>query len=212
MKNITKIGVFILLSIFTFTACDSDSSVSPFSTDEESALLDFMFLATADDSTGTTTNRNHGWRGGKKCNVTEVEVADLPAAITDYITANYAGATANRAGTLENGNYVVKITKADATHAGLVFDANGVFVEEKTGKSGSRGTEVAVADLPTTVTAYITANYAGATIKKAITNDEGKFLLIVQKADETYVGVGFEADGTFISEVTKRNKGSKSKG
>ncbi len=211
MKNITKIGVFIFLSIFTFTACESDRAVSPFSTDEESAILDFMFLATADDSTGTT-NRNHGWRGGKKCNVTELDVANLPAAISSYITSNYAGSTSNRAGTLENGNYVVKITKADATHAGLVFDANGVFVKEKTGKSGSRGTEVAVANLPTTITAYITANYAGATIKKAITNEEGKFLLIVQKADETYVGVGFNADGTFISEVTKRGKGGKYKG
>lgn len=210
MKKMTKLGVFILLSIFTFTACENDNSVSPFSTDDESALLDFMFLATADDSTGTTTDRRNGWRGGKKCNITEVEVADLPATITSYITANYADATVDRAGTLENGNFVVKITKADATHAGLVFDADGVFVEEKTGKSGSRGTEVAVEDLPAAVTAYITANYADATIKKAITNDEGKFLLIVQKADETYVGVGFEADGTFISEMTR--KGKKRKG
>lgn len=209
MKNLTKLGLFLLVSIFTFTACENDNSVSPLSTDDESALLDFMFLATADDSTGTDTDRRNGWRGGKKCNITEVEVADLPATITSYITANYTGVTVNRAGTLENGNFVVKITKADATHAGLVFDADGVFVSEKTGKRGSRGTEVAIEDLPATVTAYITANYEGATVKKAITNDEGKFLLIVQKADETYVGVGFEADGTFISEMTRKGKKNK---
>lgn len=210
MKKMTKIGVFMLLSIFTFTACENDGSVSPFSADDESALLDFMFLATADDSTATNSDHRKGWRGGKKCNVTEVDVADLPTAITAYIAANYTDATVNRAGTLENGNYVVKITKADATHAGLVFDADGVFVEEKTGKGGSRGTEVAVADLPAAVTDYIAANYAGATIKKAIANEEGKFLLIVQKTDESFVGVGFEADGTFISEMTR--KGKKKKG
>ncbi|MFB0908963.1 MAG: hypothetical protein ACI9V1_001939 [Spirosomataceae bacterium] len=206
MKNLTKLGVFLLVSIFAFTACENDNSISPFSTDDESALLDFMFLATANDSTNTNSDHKKGWRGGKKCNVTEVAIADLPAAITSYITANYADATVDRAGTLENGNYVVKITKTDATHAGLIFDAGGVFVAEKTGKRGSRGTEVAVADLPATVTAYITANYAGATIKKGMTNEEGKFLLIVQKADDTYVGVGFEADGTFISEMTRKKK------
>jgi len=209
MKNMTKISILMLLSIFTFTACENDNTVSPFSTDDESALLDFMFLATVGDSTIKNSDRKNGWRVGKKYNVTEVAVSDLPVTITNYIATNYADATVDRAGTIENGNYVLKITKADATHAGLVFDADGVFVAEKTGKKGSRGTEVAVADLPAIVTAYITANYEGAVIKKAIANEEGKLLLIIQKADETYVGVGFEADGTFISEMTRKNKKKK---
>ena len=202
----TKISIFMLLSFFAFTACENENTVSPFSADDESALLDFMFLATVNDSTTTNSDHKKGWHGGKKCNVTEVAVADLPVTITSYITTNYADATVDRAGTIENGNYVLKITKADATHAGLVFDADGVFIAEKTGKKGSRGTKVAVADLPATVTAYITANYEGAVIKKAIANKEGKLLLIIQKADESFVGVGFEADGTFISEMTRKSK------
>lgn len=208
MKHTIKVGVFTLLSIFAFMSCENDAA-SPFTADDESALLDFMFLATADDSTNHRGPKHHGWRGGKKCDITEVDAADLPVVIITYIASNYTDAAVDRAGTLENGNYVVKITKADGTHAGLVFDADGVFIDEKTGKRGSRGTEVAVADLPANITAYMTANYADATIQKALTNETGKFLLIIQKADETYVGVGFEADGTFISEMTRKGKRKK---
>ena len=210
MKKLMRLGLFAFVGLFVFAACEDNGSVSPFTADDEVALLDFMFLATANDSTNTgQPDRKRGWRGGKKCNITEVAVGDLPAVITDYISTNYTDAAIDRAGTLENGNFVVKITKADDTHAGLIFDANGEFVEEKTGKRGSRGTEVAIDALPATITAYITANYEGSTLKKAYTNEEGKFLVVIQKADETYVGVGFEADGTFISEMSRKGKKKK---
>lgn len=206
MKQLTKIGTFLVLSIFAFTSCNNDG-VFP-ADDDASALADFMFLATTNDT--TSTGRSHG-----KCNVTEVAITDLPAAVTSYITANYAGATIDRAGKLDNGNFVVKVTKADATHTGLVFDAAGAFVSEKTHKGGKGGTPVAVADLSATIKAYIAANYAGATAEKAFTNAEGKFFVVIKKADATFVGLGFNADGSFISEMSKKRKGGhggKSKG
>lgn len=207
MKKMTKIGFLILLSALTFTACSEDNGISPL-IDEQSSLLDFMFLATANDAPTTKPD----WKGGKKCNITAVAVADLPAAVTGYVSTNYAGSTIEHAGKLENGTMILKVKKADATYVGLVFDAAGVFVTVKTHKGGKHGTDVAIADLPAALTAYITANYAGSTIKKAVKNDEGKILVIIQKADASLAGLGFNADGSFISEMTKKDGRNKKKG
>ena len=71
-----------------------------------------------------TPTGKHGWGG----DFTVVAVADLPAAITAYITTNYAGAIINRAGKGGiNGEYVVSITTSDSKHVGLVFNADGTF-------------------------------------------------------------------------------------
>jgi hypothetical protein len=201
MKNLK----FLILSLFAisigFTSCDK-SDVSP-STDE-SAYVDFMFLATTADSSKTTHN-------GKKCNLTEVAVASLPATITSYVSTNYAGATIDRAGTTTEGNYVLHIVKADGTHAGLIFDSKGAFVEVRQGKGG-KGTEVALADLPAAITSYISTNYAGSTTVKAMTNPEGKFGVLITKADATKLMLGFNADGSFVGELSMDKKGGKGKG
>lgn len=201
MKNLK----FLILSLFAiaigFTSCDK-SDVSP-STDE-SAYVDFMFLATTADSSKNTHN-------GKKCNLTEVDVASLPAAITSYVSTNYAGATIDRAGTTTEGNYVLHVVKADGTHAGLIFDSNGAFVEVRQRKGG-KGTEVALADLPAAITSYISTNYVGSTTVKAMTNADGKFGVLITKADATKLMLGFNADGSFVGELSMNKKGGKRKG
>ncbi len=123
-----------------------------------------------------------------------------PAA-TDYIAATYAGATVERAGKAEENQFIVHIRKADGTHAALFFEADGTFVSEKT--AGDRhGTEVAVADLPGTVTAYLSSNYSGATIEKAFRDNEGNLVVVLRNADGTRVGTAFDAAGNFTREVT----------
>lgn len=201
MKNLK----FLILSLFAisigFTSCDK-SDVSP--NTDESAYVDFMFLATTADSSKTTHN-------GKKCNLTEVTVASLPAAITSYVSTNYAGATIDRAGTTTEGNYVLHVVKADGTHAGLIFDSKGAFVEVRQDKGG-KGTEVALADLPAAITSYISTNYTGSTTVKAMTNAEGKFGVLITKADATKLMLGFNADGSFVGELSMDRKGGKGKG
>ena len=198
MKNLK----FLMLSLFAisigFSSCDK-SDVSPNA--DSSAYVDFMFLATTADSSKTTHD-------GKKCNLTEVDVATLPAAITSYINTNYAGATIERAGTTTGGNYVLHVIKSDGTHAGLIFNSEGAFVEARQGK-GVKGTEVALADLPETITSYIATNYIGSTTIKAMTNAEGKFGVLIEKADATKLMLGFNADGTFIAELSMNHKGGK---
>lgn len=60
----------------------------------------------------------------------KVEITDLPTAITDYITANYSDATIKVA-FLKGDKYLVGLT-TDSGRTMLVFDSEGVFIEEKT--------------------------------------------------------------------------------
>ncbi|AKD54283.1 PepSY-like domain-containing protein [Spirosoma radiotolerans] len=61
-------------------------------------------------------------------NLTAVDAATLPAAITTYISTNYAGATIKEALKDEKGNYVVAIT-VNSTIKLLLFKADGTFVK-----------------------------------------------------------------------------------
>ncbi|AWV99584.1 hypothetical protein [Arcticibacterium luteifluviistationis] len=203
MRNFKFAWLFALGMMAFMTSCDKADVALPLTdSDQASALVDMMFLATADDS--TVTSEEYGHKG--KCSVTEVAVEDLSATITDYITANYADATINRAGTNDNtGNTYVKITLSDGTGAGLAFDADGTFVAERT--RGSKGTSVAEADLPVAITDYIAANYEEATVKMAMLQSDGSYGVLLILADETYQGVGFDADGAFVAEFSMKNKG-----
>jgi hypothetical protein len=192
MKNLIWISLFGLF--VTVSSCNLDSVVPA----DDNAVANFLFLSTAEDNpTGTKPD--------KKCNLTVIEAKDLPKAVTDYISANYAGGTIESAGKTDDGKYIVRVKKADGTYVGVAFDANGVFLKEKAHKD--HGTPVATADLPKAVTDYVSANYAGGTIVKAFKNTEGALRVIVKKADETFVGVGFDATGKFTGEVTVNKKG-----
>lgn len=144
--------------------------------------------------------------------ITEIDIATLSATISAYIATNYAGATINKAGVDSLGNFYVKIMKADSSYIGLLFDASGNFVKELIrGHKGERGTEVAVANLPALVSSYITANYATATIHKAILESDGTYKIILLQADGTYLGLAFDAAGNFVSVVTVKDKHGKKK-
>jgi hypothetical protein len=68
-------------------------------------------------------------------NLTAVDAATLPAAITTYISTNYAGATVKEAFKDAAGNYVVAITVNSAVKL-LLFKADGTFVNVAEGKRG----------------------------------------------------------------------------
>ena len=81
----------------------------------------------------------------EKSKLTEVEVTALPATVTAYISKNYAGYTAKKAGKDADGNLLVGITNGTDFKV-LKFDSAGVFKEElpvpphdKGGKDGKGG-------------------------------------------------------------------------
>lgn len=68
-------------------------------------------------------------------NLTAVDIATLPTAITTYISTNYAGATIKDARKDANGNYIVAITLNNSLTL-LLFDSAGTFQKEATMKFG----------------------------------------------------------------------------
>ena len=133
---------------------------------------------------------------------TRVEIADLPTSITDYITANYPDAETKRAKTNDNsGNYFVLIITDDGRVV-LKFDTDGNFVEEVSCIHHGCGglTQVDIADLPTTITDYITANYPTADIQKAGQKTNSGNYGVVLNIDGDRVIVVFDADGNFLFE------------
>lgn len=149
-------------------------------------------------------------KGKCKGKLTSVDIATLPATITTYINANYAGSTVKFAGKDEKGQYVVGVS-LNSVETGLLFDANGAFVQALAhyGKK-AKLTEVAVADLPASVGTYVTANYAGYTIKKAGKDTDGN--LIVGLSDGTnHKALKFDSAGVFKEELQIPPHGKKGK-
>ncbi|UFH55731.1 hypothetical protein [Spirosoma sp. KNUC1025] len=66
-------------------------------------------------------------------NLTTVDVSTLPAAVTSYISTNYAGATIKDARKDDQGRYLVAITVSSVVKL-LVFNADGTFVKEVSGR------------------------------------------------------------------------------
>lgn len=65
--------------------------------------------------------------------LTLVDVSSLPAAITSYVSTNYAGATIKEAGKDGSGSYAVVIS-LNSTVKVLLFKADGTFVKELDGR------------------------------------------------------------------------------
>lgn len=202
MKHLKFALVLLFGGSVAFTSCES-LNLNPSSSDGESAMMDMLFLATTEDSTDVIRG-HHG-----QCNLTEIALEDLPAAITDYISANYPNSTIDRAGQNgNNGSFAVKITKEDGTIAGLLFNSDGGFIAEKT--RGARPEPIDVSSLPSAITDYITANYEGATIHKAFQGNDGNYGVMLILADDSFLGVGFDSAGNYLGELSMKDlKGKK---
>lgn len=205
MKKL-KVSFLMLFGLAVlFTACDQNA-IDPLDLDAgELAVLDMVFLASTDDSSGVSD----GHHKGGKFNMTEVAIDDLPAAITTYISTNYEGSTIERAGTNnDSGEFGVLVLKADGSHVGVRFAADGTFIAEHV-KMGKKGTKVEVEDLPAAVTSYITENFPDATIKGARHSDAGNYGVVIQLADDSHKGLAFDADGVFTGELTMKKRGKR---
>ena len=112
MRKLLFLGLLVVSTNF-FTSCQ-----------KEDLLGDDLSNSKTNSSADASADRN-----GHHPHPTPVDVSQLPAAITDYVTANYAGSTIERAGTLPNGNYVLLVQTAGSAPVGLLFDASGNFLQ-----------------------------------------------------------------------------------
>ncbi|QJW91961.1 hypothetical protein HNV11_22540 [Spirosoma taeanense] len=66
---------------------------------------------------------------GVKGNYTAIETSALPAAVTSYITTNYAGGAIKAAGKSSTGQYKVIVQSSSGQLIELMFAADGTFVQ-----------------------------------------------------------------------------------
>jgi beta-glucosidase/6-phospho-beta-glucosidase/beta-galactosidase len=180
------------------TGCQKDSSgLTP--TDETAADFESV-VASAARYAVTTDSVTVGKCKGK---LTEVATADLAAAVTTYITTTYPGSEIKFAAKDSEGKVVVALVLADGSVKGLLFNADGTFKEElKQREHKAKLTKIEVSALPSAVTDYITANYAGSEVKQAGTNSDGEFFVGIVVDSKVKILL-FNADGTFSKELEK---------
>jgi hypothetical protein len=97
-----------------------------------------------------------------------------------------------------------------ATESGVTAAADSVYILQNCGRGGHRDS-IAQADLLSSITTYIDANYAGSTFHKAfaIKNSSGTisgYVVIIFYNDKP-VGLQFDANGTFVKVLEQRERG-----
>ena len=151
-----------------------------------------------------------------------ISFTDIPAAITDYLTGNYAGYTFQKAYTDKDssGNiagYVV-IIQFDGNPVGLKFDVSGNFIrvlEQREGqdlsgngwheggrfndRDGRHRDTVALTSLPASVASYFTLNYAQDTLVRAYKNRDSSY--VVFSINNGAFATVFDSNGSFIRRV-----------
>jgi len=188
---------------FWFVSCQNENTDMSPTTDTDDVSLETVAASAARFSVEADSVTTRNCKG----KLTEVAVADLSAVITDYISTIYPSSTLKFAAKDESGKIVVSILLADGTPKGLIFNADGSFSAELKGHARrAKLTEVAVANLSATITGYITANYAGAEIKKAGINADGQYFVGIVLDSKIKVLL-FNADGTFNRELEKASGG-----
>lgn len=82
---------------------------------------------------------------------------DIPAAVQESFKKNFPGVTVKK-WDKEDGNFEANFSK-DGKTMSATFDAKGVWMETET--------DIAIKDLPASVSSYVKEHYSGATIKEA---------------------------------------------
>lgn len=205
------IAIFSLL-LFAIISCQKEALTSSDS-NEVDAVEDFLKMSSSatgvvcsKDSTDSLHHRHH-------FNITEMDVNTLPSTVTDYISLTYPNAVIIKAGKDSLGYFYIKITKFDSTHVGLLFDPSGNFVKEIIHQGRfDKGTKIEASQLPSAVTTYISTNYSGLSIHKAILESDGSYKVILIQTDGSYLGLSFSSSGEFVSTITVMDKHGKRKG
>lgn len=227
MKKILVFGFFT--SLLTMYSCQKDQleeytliedSLTNAATDGSATEISSYAIITergGPDSLGQDSTACH-------CHdLTPLSVDSLPQSVKDYIATNYVGATIGKAGVATDGRFFVMLKTATKPIV-VVFAADGTFLkvcEKHNGKGhdgdggpgkghGNHGggpnlTAVDVTLLPTVITDYISSTYTGAEIKKAGTNADGVYFIMVVFNGKPLLLV-FNADGTFSKEIKKKGK------
>jgi len=126
----------------------------------------------------------------------EIDVADLPQAILDYLTANHAEATIEEAFIDREEDEYVIVLDSDLI---VIFDLAGNFIEAFEDDYEDHCDEVDVADLPQAISDYVSTNYNDITIEEARFDEETNEYFIELSNELVLV---FDGEGVFLREYT----------
>ncbi|MDQ6844832.1 MAG: PepSY-like domain-containing protein [Bacteroidota bacterium] len=220
-KNVT--GIYVLLSalfLLSFASCKKDNSAAT------PAASTSAITASAAVAVGVDTASNDSVYVVGTCAhdhyLDSVSAASLPAAITDYLNANYAGYIFQKAFTDKNSSGTVTgyvaIIQYNGNPVGLKFDASGNFVrvlEQREGgdlsgkgwheggrfgdRDGRQADTVALSSLPSGILSYFATNYPQDTIKRAYQNRDSSY--VVFSMNNAAFATVFDAGGVFVRRV-----------
>jgi hypothetical protein len=136
-----------------------------------------------------------------------IAITSIPAAISDYMGANYSGDTLLKAYINEDSSYIIL-----SKNAGLfatAFNSSGVFISrlDITGRKGFHE-GIVQSDLPQNVLDYLNTTYPGYLFKKGflIQDSAGAIsgYLVFLDDNNTKYAVAFDGAGNFVSARTVR--------
>ena len=122
----------------------------------------------------------------------DLNISNLPSAITSYISENYPNATITSAELEANGDYDVEILDG-TTQKDVLFDSTYEWIYTEW--------DIAIADLPAAVTTSISNNYSDYTIDDAEyyeTSDGDYYYLELEKSGYADIYVKVDAEGNII--------------
>lgn len=193
-----------------FVKTNSDGTKTYFVSAKKSDVLYELTF----DNNGVLTKTNEVKLKLPKLSDKYLSESDLPQAIKDYISSNYADWKFEKGVAIAKdsviSNYIVAISKS-GKFTTLTFDGNGKFISVISQKTPDfpkfEDKSIVASDLPKVITDYLTKVYTGWTLTKGNANlKDGviqSYLLYITVGTDKYY-VYFDKDGQFVA--AKRDK------
>lgn len=197
----------------SLTTEDSTVSIS------QSTVADMGAIAVSSSGAGTRDSLYVIGACDRNMRKDSIAFSSLPAAASSYLSANYAGYTAQKAYVNKDSSGTVKgyvaIIQFNGKPVGVQFDASGAFVkvlEQREGRNfqgrdyhrgghfddrdGLKRDTIALSALPAAIKSYYAANYATDTLVRAFRNRDSS--IIVLSSNNGLFATAFTAAGSFI--------------
>jgi len=214
------------MAILSLSSCKKDNGPA---LDEELqfAKLEAITISstTAIKGSGSTTDSLFAMEACKKGNKkTQIEQSSLPASVTTYLSANYAGNTFQKAYQIANQStsalesYVVVVQFNDKPVA-IKFDSGGNFVkvlELREGRNmkgkggwhaggcfdnrdGKQRDTLAISAIPSAIKTYMSSTYSADTLVYAFVNKDQSIVLISKNVE--FYATSFTSANAFIKRI-----------
>jgi hypothetical protein len=201
MKNFIQVKsviapLFALVLIVIGSACKKDAVVTP---------IDAVISTVTSDATTLSDVQT------LSCQLPDtIDIATVPAALTTYVSTNYAGYTTQFIYAIKTGatvtGYLANIVNSTSSHMNVRFDATGTFVKAlalpaHTGFAMFGTDTTAISALSTVLTTYLTANTGTYTVQRIFTEADSSNTIIATQGTNAYALLYNKATPTALTVI-----------